>query len=121
LRLPLSSEFEVALKKCNSVLNYLKTQLQIIVAFYHVAQLIIMLPFGLAKPFMNWISDGGSLFYTNVLFSKSSFVWNGKKTLGIFNYCPLMAHNQNSIAICTIDQYVGVTCFTDEYSEIKDP
>lgn len=49
-------------------------------------------------------------------------MWNGKKSTGIFYYCPTVTGNPTSIALMAVGGDVGVSCFTDEASGVfKNP
>lgn len=68
-----------------------------------------------------FMSDGITLFFTNVHASKIPFIWDGKKSLGQYYYAPTMGNNLTFFTIATVGSNVGVGFITDENSGIKNP
>ena len=81
-KIALCDNFVLAHKKAKAIFDDLKKSMPTVYGYYLNLYILVCLPFGLDKKLIQFIADGVTVTYTNVLASKISFVWDGKKTLG---------------------------------------
>ena len=74
----------------------------------------VMLPFGLTKIFMSYISNIVSIMWTNVQGLKKRLVITGAKQSGIIVFVPGSFQIPNGVSFLTVDDLIGMAVISDK-------
>ena len=121
LELAVCPTIDEGLSKNKAILNSMVKILMKAHSFLMSCYISTRLPFNLDQIILDYITDGLSVTYSSPVFSKTALIVNGKKSIGVFYYCPTLNYNHASISISAYGDAVAVTCFTDTASGIDDP
>lgn len=86
----------------------------LLVAIYHSMRLIVNLPFNLSKYTLNYLVAGFTISFSSPMLCRKQYNFGGNQCKGIFNLCPMLAHNVNSLALMTIEDKIIYTALCDE-------